>query len=244
VSGLDTAAATPAIETRSLTKLYQGRAAVRELDLTVAAGEKLVIFGPNGAGKTTLIRLLATLVRPSSGQVFINGIDVAREAANARKLVSVVSHQSFLYDGLTLEENLQFYGRMYGLDGLAARIDEVIALVRMESRRYERVGRFSRGLEQRAAIARALLHRPAILLLDEPETGLDPQALKILQDVLLAGDESRTLLYTTHNLAQGIAIADRIIILDGGRIVWTAPGGSVSADEISVRYHQYTGIIR
>jgi len=244
VSQPDSETAVPAIEARGLTKLYGDRAALRELDLVVPAGQKLVVFGPNGAGKTTLVRLLATLSRPTAGGVRLYGIDTNREPVAVRRLVSVVSHQTYLYDTLTLDENLQFYGRMYGVMDLEERVAAVLSLVRLESRRHERVGRLSRGLEQRAAIARALLHDPRILLLDEPETGLDPAAVGMLRDALDEDGGGRTLLYTTHNLEQGMALADRIIILDRGRMVLDAPRGDIEAGEIRKLYDRHTGIIR
>jgi heme exporter protein A len=210
-----------AVETRGLEKAFGEKRALRGVDLRVSRGECLVIFGPNGAGKTTLLKVLSTLLKPSDGSVRINGLDIKENPVEIRRRISLVGHQTFLYDNLTVYENLKFYGKMYGVADLERRIREVAARVRIESRLYDRAGTLSRGLQQRASVARAVLHNPSILFLDEPEVGLDPHAGAIIKDIVSdinAG--SRTVVMTTHNLERGLALADSVVILDRGRVVY------------------------
>jgi heme exporter protein A len=210
-----------AIEAVGLEKTFGDKRALRGVDLQVGRGECLVIFGPNGAGKTTLLKILATLLKPSAGSVSINGMDIRDKPSYIRRNISLVGHQTFLYDNLTLYENLKFYGKMYGVPDLDWRIRDVAAWVQLEPQLDDRAGTLSRGLQQRASLARAVLHDPAILFLDEPEVGLDPHAAAIIKDIMgniNAG--SRTVVMATHNLERGLELADRIIILDRGRIVY------------------------
>ena len=188
-----TPASSCAIEVQGLTKLYGESYALRGIDLQVSQGEHLVIFGPNGAGKTTLVKIMSTLVKPSSGSVWLGGINVRDKPTQVRRQISLVGHQTFLYDDLTVYENLKFYGRMYNVLDLDSKIRDVVAWVQLEPRRHDRVGTLSHGLQQRASIARAILHNPSILLLDEPEVGLDPHASAIIRDLLgNNSDDSRT----------------------------------------------------
>ncbi|MBA7663956.1 ABC transporter ATP-binding protein NatA [subsurface metagenome] len=219
----DPASSSWAIETRGVTKLFGDRHALRGVDLRVSRGEHLVIFGPNGAGKTTLVKILSTLAKPSSGSVWLDGINIRDKPAQIRRKISLVSHQTFLYDDLTIYENLKFYGKMYDVPDLETKIHEVVSWVRLESRLHDRVGTLSHGLQQRASIARAVLHNPAILFLDEPEVGLDPQASTVIRDVLGSiNSGSRTVVMTTHNLEWGLELGDSVIILDRGKVVYQA----------------------
>ena len=172
------------IRVHHLTKAFGNKVALRGINLHVAEGESLVIFGPNGAGKTTLIRILASLSRPTSGSVSIGGLDLATHAEGIRRYLGVVSHAPLLYDSLTAEENLRFFARLYGMTAPQARITAMLERVGLNQRRGDLVRTFSRGMTQRLAIARALLHDPLVLLLDEPDTGLDPQAAEMLHDLL------------------------------------------------------------
>jgi len=174
----------PMIELHQLTKAFGSKVALRGIDLRVAAGESLVIFGPNGAGKTTLIRILSSLSRPTGGSVRIGGLDLRTHADGIRRHLGVVSHAPLLYDSLTAEENLRFFGRLYSLADPEPRITALLERVGLAGRRGDLVRTFSRGMIQRLAIARALLHDPAVLLLDEPDTGLDPQAAEMLHGLL------------------------------------------------------------
>jgi heme exporter protein A len=184
--------------------------------------------GPNGAGKTTLLRILATLARPSSGTVHVAGLDLVRAGIDVRRRVGFLSHRTLLYDDLTAEQNLGFYARMYDLEDAPARIDELLRRVGLAARRHDLVRTFSRGMQQRLAVARAVLHRPELLLLDEPYTGLDPVAGQVLTALLaeLAGD-GRTILLTTHDLARGLQVGQRLVVLAHGGVVHDVPRASV-----------------
>ena len=173
------------IELRKLTKSFGSKYALRGVNLRVMPGESLVIFGPNGAGKSTLIRILSSLSRPTSGSVHIGGLDLATHADGIRRHLGVVSHAPLLYDSLTAEENLRFFAGLYGMSQPEPRITTLLGQVGLTTRRGDLVRTFSRGMVQRLAIARALLHDPQVLLLDEPDTGLDPQAAEMLHDLLV-----------------------------------------------------------
>ena len=173
------------IELRKLTKSFGSKYALRGVNLRVMPGESLVIFGPNGAGKSTLIRILSSLSRPTSGTVHIGGLDLATHADGIRRHLGVVSHAPLLYDSLTAEENLRFFAGLYGMSQPEPRITTLLGQVGLTTRRGDLVRTFSRGMVQRLAIARALLHDPQVLLLDEPDTGLDPQAAEMLHDLLV-----------------------------------------------------------
>ncbi len=221
MGGTDTASQARVIEVQGLTKSFGNHLALRGIDLEVRQGESVVILGPNGAGKTTLIKVLASIMNPSSGRVMVDGLNLKNNAEDIRRKIGVVTHQTFLYSNLTAYENLEFYSRMYDVPGVKERIHEVVAMVGMTSRLYDRVGTLSRGMQQRLSIARSLLHKPAIMLLDEPEMGLDQQAISMLWEALpIEGGEKRTIILTTHNLERGLELGERLLILDNGRIVY------------------------
>lgn len=212
------------IEIRNLTKSFGIHVALRGVDLTVAEGEFLTLVGPNGAGKTTLIRILATLSRPTAGEVWMDGWNLTDSAAELRQRIGFISHQPLLYGDLTAEENLRFYGRMYRVPDLPDRVNEVLEQVGLLARRRDPVRIFSRGMQQRLSIARAILHRPTVMLMDEPYTGLDQQATAMLDEVMRrVGTASRTVLMTTHDLNRGLAMGHRVAILSSGRLVYQAP---------------------
>ena len=212
-----------AIEAEGLAKSFGSRRALAGVDLGVGNGECLVIFGPNGAGKTTLIKLLATLSRPSAGSARAQGMDIRSHAVQVRRSLGVVTHPTFLYNDLTVGENLRFYGRMYRIANLEQRIGEVVSQVQLDPRLHDRVGTLSHGMQKRVAIARAVLHNPSILLLDEPEAGLDPHATLMMRQILDSlNSGERTVVMTTHNLERGLELADRVVILHRGEIVYQA----------------------
>ena len=210
-----------AIQVRGLTKAFAANQVLRSVDLDVKEGEFLTLFGPNGAGKTTMVRILAGLSRPTGGKVLVRGYDLRDELSEVRRLIGVLTHQTFLYDELTAEENLRFFGRMYDVPNLTERTDYLLGLVGLEHARRQRVRTFSRGMQQRLAIARTIIHEPSVLLLDEPDTGLDVQAAEMLSD-LLRGPEAhkRTVVMTTHNFRRGFDMCDRAVIMVKGRIVF------------------------
>ena len=216
------------IQTRDLVKSFGPRVALAGVSVSVEAGEFVTLVGPNGAGKTTLLRILATLTRPTSGAVRIAGLDPARAGSAVRRRIGFLSHQTLLYDDLTAEQNLRFYARMYDLDAAAARVDDLLERVGLAARRDDLVRTLSRGMHQRLALARSILHRPQVLLLDEPYTGLDAQAAQALTDLLLElVGEGGTILLTTHNLERGLALGRRVVMLARGRVVCDQPRVSI-----------------
>jgi len=230
---------TPAIKISRLTKSFNHRPALRGIDLEVARGESAVIFGPNGAGKTTLLKILATVMKATSGDISIEGFDLKKNADEIRRRIGVVSHHSFLYESLTARENLEFYARLQDIADPAGRAREVAAMVGMTARLDDRVGTFSRGMQQRISIARALLHQPSVLLMDEPETGLDQHAISMLWSLLAEG--GHTILLTTHSLERGLELADKVIILDRGKIVLEKPGREIDLNSCKQAYLELTG---
>jgi len=208
-----------AIQTTGLSKRFGAIHALARLDLTVAEGESLALFGPNGAGKTTLIRILTLGLRPSDGSFRIAGLDPRRQDRTIRGRIGVISHQSFLYDDLTARQNLEFFGKIYGVSQPASRAEQLLETVGLTARADDAVGNFSRGMLQRASLARALIHDPRIVFLDEPFTGLDPHGARTLRHTLARlRRERRTVLLVTHDLYQGLELSDRWLILDRGRI--------------------------
>jgi heme exporter protein A len=210
----------PAVEARGLEKWYGPLPAVRGIDLALAPGEMLTIFGPNGAGKSTLLRMLCGAVRPSAGTVHLGGTRVGGDDDGWKRRVGLLSHQGFLYGGLTAAENLDFYARLYTLAERGRVVEEGLRSVGLWERRGDLVRTFSRGMQQRLALARTLLHDPEMVFLDEPYTGLDPHAAAMLRGVLeRLRDGRRTVVLVTHNLSQGLELADRVAVQVGGRWV-------------------------
>ena len=203
-----------AIEAKGLRKAYGRTQVLRGLDLDVPWGQVLTILGPNGSGKTTLIKTLAALIRPDEGTVQVAGADIRRRRNRARRIIGLVTHDTLLYDELTGYENLKFYARMFRLDSAERRIESVAERMGMSARLHQRVGTLSHGMKKRFSIARALLHDPLVLIMDEPESGLDQDALVLLEAVIRdKTDPYRTVIMTTHNLDRGIALSDRMAIL-------------------------------
>ena len=232
----------PAVDVRGLSKSFGRSYALRDLDLEVRWGEVLTVIGPNGSGKTTLIKILATLARPDSGEVRVAGLDVSTSGQSVRRNIGVVTHEPLLYDQLTGGENLALFARLFGLDNVDERVERASHLVGLSSRVDQRVGMLSHGMRKRLGIARALLHEPLVLLMDEPESGLDQEALGLLEEVI--GDRStpfRTVVLTTHNLEAGAALCDRLAIMADGRIRYERAMRSTSPADIREAYAHYTG---
>ncbi len=206
-----------AIIVRGVRVAFGATVVLRGVDLDLPWGARLALLGPNGAGKSTLLRAIATLSRPSGGTVRIAGLDAFAESAAVRRLIGVVAHQTYLYDELTALENLRFYADLYDLPDAGVLAAAMLDRVGLTARRNVRAGSLSRGQQQRLTLARALLHDPPLLLLDEPDTGLDLAAFGLLESLLLG--EERTVILTTHNLRQAARLCDRYAILNGGRIV-------------------------
>ena len=215
----------PVVEARGVAKRYGPLAALEGIDLSVSAGEAIVLLGPNGAGKSTLLRLLATLTRPSGGRLRLFGEEaLPSDAGVLRSRIGYLSHQTFLYEHLTGRENLVFYARLYGLSDPERAAREALGAACLSDRQDDRVGAYSRGMQQRPAIARALLHGPEMVLLDEPFTGLDRESSARLEDRLRQLRAAhRTCVMATHDLDQGLRFADRVLVLRGGRLECDAP---------------------
>jgi len=230
------------IQARDLLKSFGPRTALAGVSLAVERGECVALVGPNGAGKTTLLRILATLTRPTSGSVRIAGLDPARAGEEVRRHVGFLSHRTLLYDDLTAEQNLRFYARMYDLGGATARIEELLARAGLAARQHDPVRTLSRGMQQRLAIARAVLHRPQVLLLDEPYADLDSQGTQALTHLLgeLAGDGC-TILLTTHDLELGLSLGRRVLVLVRGRLVYDERREAITPATFIESYRALTG---
>ena len=203
----------------SLEKSFGEWPVLWKLDLSVPWGETLVLFGANGAGKTTLLRILATHVRADHGSVTVAGYNLSTRPEEVRRRIGVVGHRSLLYDDLTCRENLIYYGRLFGLKNHKPRVDEVLKMVRLSDRSDHRVRTLSNGMQKRAAIARAILHQPGVLLLDEPEAGLDQESVSILGTLLADWtDSGRSVVMTTHDLDLGLSWGQRAGVLKGGKV--------------------------
>ncbi len=211
------------ITVKKLVKRFGLKTVLRGLDFEVQPGEFVALLGPNGAGKTTFLRILASLSRPSLGLVSVAGFQLPKEAAAVRARLGVVSHLPLLYGDLSAEENLRFYARMYGITNYELRITEVLEMVGLVARRKDLVRTFSRGMQQRLAIGRAVLHDPDVILFDEPYTGLDQDASTMLDEVLkTVAAQGRTVVMTSHDLARAEDLATRFDILSRGMIAATA----------------------
>ena len=209
----------PAVTLRRVARHYGGVAALDGLDLTIAAGESVLLVGPNGAGKTTLLRLLALLIRPTSGEYRLfdeptrGGDRLARRAR-----LGFLAHQTWLYEHLTAAENLRFYAGLYGIEASPATLRAALDEVGLGARRDDAAGTFSRGMQQRLALARVLLHRPDLLLMDEPFTGLDRQGAGRLRTLVREHAAGRTLILTAHDFPEALPLAGRVVVLAGGRV--------------------------
>jgi ABC-type multidrug transport system ATPase subunit len=218
----------PAIAARGLEKRFGFAVALAGIDLVVAQGSTLAVLGPNGAGKSTLLRLFAGLTRPSGGSVEIAGRRAHGREARAR--VGLIGHDTFLYPALTARENLVFAGRLHGVAHPGARADALLAEAGLAGVADRPVGGFSRGMAQRLAIARGLVHDPAIVLLDEPFTGLDRRAAERLAERLARlRDERRTVVLVTHDVASAARLADAAIVLARGRVAYRSDGALAAA---------------
>lgn len=228
-----------ALEARGLVREYGPVVAVDGIDLELQVGDFLTLFGPNGAGKTSLLGVLSGALRPTRGEVRLGGDRLDFGDVEWRRRVGVLSHRGYLYDHLTLTENLAFYGRLYGLDDLDSRIPERLELVGLAHRADAFARQLSHGMRQRLALARALLHDPEVVLLDEPYTGLDPSASAVLRGVLSAlRDGRRTVVMVTHNLAEGLEMCSRAAIQVGGRLAWEGSPSEMREGGYERFYHQ------
>jgi heme exporter protein A len=221
------------LEVDGLARSYGEHEALSDVSLTLRAGDTLVVFGPNGAGKTTLLRVLATLLRPHAGSVQVLGRTLPEEAWAVRGRIGLLGHEPLLYRELTARENLRFHASLHGVD--ADRIEELLERVGMVRRAEEPLRTLSRGMVQRVAVARAVLHGPELLLLDEPRANLDPAA-SALVDPLIGPSSGRTRVICSHDPGAGLAEADLVLGLRAGRTVLFRPASEVDLTEIAELY--------
>ena len=230
------------ISVRMLVKRFGLKTILRGLNFEVQPGEFVALLGPNGAGKTTFLRILASLSRPSLGKVTIAGFDLPGEAASVRAQLGVVSHQTLLYGNLTAEENLKFYGRLYAVPEMDERVTEVLHMVGLNARRRDLVRTFSRGMQQRLAIGRAVLHDPKVMLFDEPYTGLDQDASTMLDETLrMVASQGRTVVMTSHDLVRTEDLATRFDILSHGVIAASADRSQLGKGNLLDFYRENLG---
>ena len=225
-----------AVEISGLRVVLGDQPVLRGVDLAVPRGMRLALVGPNGAGKSTLLRVVAGLIRPESGEVRIDGTSLADDPWQARRAIGLVGHHAMLHPDLTARENLRFYADLYGLDAVEARIDAALQRFGLTGRANTRAATLSRGLLQRQALARALIHEPIVLLLDEAETGLDARAQEWLHAALLDRQRQRTVLLTSHDLAFVLQVADEVAFLRAGRLVGRVQTAGLCAQELRERY--------
>ncbi len=214
------------IQVENLSKTYGLLPALRALDFSVERGESVLLFGANGSGKSTLLRLLSGLSKPTAGVIRIGGWELPREAMAVRAQIGLVAHRPLLYESLTATENLDFFAKLYGMeaDERETRGAELLRQAGLERRAHTLVRTFSRGMKQRLSIARALLHQPDILLLDEPYSGLDQAACELLDELLAGAKQAgRTVILSTHQVARAPKTVERALVLSGGKIAFDGP---------------------
>jgi heme ABC exporter ATP-binding subunit CcmA len=228
-----------AVTIRNLKKSYALKPVLRNIQLTLPVGQRLALLGANGAGKTTLLRILAGLAKPDAGTVAIFGLDSKEDAQQIRSLVGLVAHQPYLYEELTPLENLLFFARIYDVAHAQERAHDLLHRVGVAKRAHDRVQALSRGLIQRVAWARALLHSPRLLLLDEPDTGLDQEGT-VLIDSLLAEyfQQGGSILFTTHQLERALQLADSIVVLGHGRVAYQAETTNLDLETLRSAYQE------
>lgn len=209
-----------AILVRRLTRRFGSRAAVNEVTMEVASGVSTALFGPNGAGKTTLLRVLSSALRPSSGDMTIAGMSYRDNPLEIRRMIGVISHNSYLYDDLPCRDNLVFFGKLYRVQDPVGRAEELLEEMELVERSEDPAGTLSRGMMQRLSIARSLVHDPEIVFLDEPFSGLDPRAAAVLRATISRlRERKRTVVMVTHNIPLGLNLSDRWLLMNRGRLV-------------------------
>ncbi len=229
----------PYLEISKLKKNYGLKPVLRGVNLAVEQGQRVALLGANGAGKTTLLRILAGLAEPDGGRVCIDGRDIMHEAQQARRAIGFVAHQPYLYDDLTVMENLLFYGRMYGVKQRKERAHTLLERVGLLKRATDRASALSRGQAQRLAIARALLHTPRLLLLDEPDTGLDEEGIALLEAILREqAQDGGAVLFTTHQFEHAMQWSDHIGLLSGGRMAYFRETRGLEAGSVRQAYQE------
>jgi heme ABC exporter ATP-binding subunit CcmA len=225
------------IQVRGLTKTYGLMPVLRGLNVDIQRGESVALLGSNGSGKSTFMRIISGLSKPTGGVITVGGWELPREAAAVRAQIGMVAHKPLLYENLTALENLRFFARLYYVPNAEPRIQALLAQVGLARRAHDLVRTFSRGMLQRLAIARALLHEPEVLLFDEPHTGLDQEAAAMLDLVVTEQRAAgRTVLMATHELERAARLSSRILILARGAISGDVPSAGMSAAEVAALY--------
>ncbi len=213
-----------AITMQDLSKRFGSVQAVDRLSLTIEQGEVFGMLGPNGAGKTTTVRMLSALIEPTAGAATVAGYDVREQAQQVRSRIGILTESPGLYDQLSAERNLGFFAEMYDVEDIPAKVEQYLRLLGLWDRRHEAVGGFSKGMRQKLAIARALLHEPEILFLDEPTAGLDPEASRLIREFIQdLRKEGRTIVMCTHNLDEADRLCDRVAVLRGHLLALDTP---------------------
>ena len=226
------------IEVQNLNKYFGRRQVLKQINFSVKKGAFLSIFGPNGAGKTTLVKILSTLERPTDGEVTIAGAVLGQDPTDIRKRIGLISHSPLLYLDLSAYENLEFYGTLYGVPDLKERAKFLLEQVELTHRRHDLVRTFSKGMQQRLAIARALMHQPSILFLDEPYSGLDPHAVDILDGLIDSIRGDHTFIMVSHNLEKGLSLCTDAMILEGGRIIFHEDKAGIDVGQFQEVYRR------
>jgi heme exporter protein A len=230
-----------AIEINSLRKSYGAQFILNNINLVVNWGDFLCLFGPNGSGKTTLLKILATLYSPSGGTLRIAGVDLDENPSHIRKNIGVVTHQPLLYSHLTGYENLYLHGMLFRVPKLENRIIDVAKLLEITPFLYKRTDILSHGMQKRISLARSILHDPSILLLDEPDAGLDQSALSILDNLIESIRGRRTIIMSTHNIDLGLRLANRVAILSAGKMLYNEMNDKMDSNEFKQNYTHLTG---
>jgi heme exporter protein A len=227
------------VRASGLTRAFGGVPVLDGVDLAVDAGDAVALLGANGAGKTTLLRMLALLVRPNGGRLELFGVDGATAPPGLRRRIGYVGHESSCYADLTAAENLAFYARVFGIADARRRVADMLAWAGLEAAARRPVRTYSRGMQQRLALARALLHEPELLLLDEPWSGLDPQGAEALQARLAAlRAAGAAIVLTTHDLERAAPVVTRTAILHRGRVAWAGEGSAPDAAAVAAAYRR------
>jgi len=231
-----------ALEVRDLSRTFGVRKALDKVSFELPQGAFLSIFGPNGAGKTTMLKVLSTLTGASKGSAKVVGLDVVQDAVELRNRIGFISHNPLLYPDLTAEENLEFFADLYCIDDAKDRIHELLTAVELDHRRLDAVRTFSRGMIQRLSIARSLLHKPDVIFLDEPYSGLDPHAMDILDSLIAQVRDQHTFVMISHDLTKGLELCSHALILAKGKVVLFAEKDAIDPDVFSATYRQTVGM--
>lgn len=234
---------TPLISLKQAVKRYGYMQALKKVDLDIYQGSSVTIFGPNGAGKSTLLKVLSMQSRLSSGELLYNGTPYKKISDDFRHKFGVISHQLYLYSSLSAYENLKFYGNLYGIANPEKKGEELLKQLDLYKRKDDLLHTFSRGMLQRVSIARALIHNPEIIFLDEPYTGLDSFAAQKLSTIIKQQiEENKTVIMVTHDIETGFFQADNLLIMDKGKIVYNKQKSSINIDDFRKEYMSVLGV--